>query len=51
MESHTTRRDFLRTSAVIGTGLVIAGCTGGNVTKREREQAEASSENESDEKG
>ena len=51
MDSHNTRRGFLRTSAVIGTGLVIAGCTGGNVAKPERKQNEANSKDESDEKG
>ena len=30
MESFKTRRDFLRASAVVGTGLVLGSCTGSN---------------------
>jgi hemerythrin-like domain-containing protein len=30
MESSKTRRDFLRASAVVGTGLVLSSCTGSN---------------------
>ena len=38
-----TRRDFLRTSAIVGTGLVLAGCTGGmkNIEEPKHEQASA----------
>ncbi len=32
MESSKTRRDFLRTSAILGTGLVLASCGGGNTS-------------------
>jgi hemerythrin-like domain-containing protein len=32
MESSNTRRDFLRTSAIVGTGLVLASCGGGNIS-------------------
>src|SRR6266478_6489170 len=30
MESFKTRRDFLRASAVVGTGLVLSSCAGSN---------------------
>lgn len=38
MESIKTRRDFLRASGVIGTGLVLSSCSGGNVTNTEKPQ-------------
>jgi len=37
-----TRRDFLRTSAIIGTGLVLTSC-GGNTANTEEQKKEASS--------
>jgi hemerythrin-like domain-containing protein len=35
MESSKTRRDFLRATALIGTGLVLSGCTRGNMANSE----------------
>ena len=35
MKSSNTRRDFLRTSAIVGTGLVLSGCGGGNMANSE----------------
>lgn len=35
MELFKSRRDFLRASAVIGSGLVLGSCSGGNMTKSE----------------
>jgi hemerythrin-like domain-containing protein len=42
MQSNT-RRDFLRTSAVVGTGFVLAGCAGGNMKKTEEPKNEQAS--------
>ena len=38
-----TRRDFLRTSAIVGTGLMLSSCGGGNVANREEQKKEESS--------
>ncbi len=39
-----TRRDFLHTSAIVGTGLVLTGCSGGNMANTEgQKKAETSS--------
>ena len=35
MKSSNTRRDFLRTSAIMGTGLVLSGCGGKNMANSE----------------
>jgi hypothetical protein len=35
MKSSNTRRDFLRTAAVVGTGLALSGCSGGNIANSE----------------
>jgi hemerythrin HHE cation binding domain-containing protein len=35
MKSSNTRRDFLRTSAIVGTGLVLTSCSGGNMANSE----------------
>lgn len=35
MESDKTRRDFLRLSAALGTGIILSSCTGGKVTNTE----------------
>jgi hemerythrin-like domain-containing protein len=43
MESLKSRRDFLRVSAALGTGLVWSSCSGGNVTNTEGPKAEPSS--------
>ena len=51
MNSHNTRRDFLRTSAIIGTGLVLSGCSGAKVANEGKEQAKAESKEDENEKG
>jgi hemerythrin-like domain-containing protein len=38
-----TRRDFLRTSAIVGTGLVLTGCGGGNMANTEVQKKEETS--------
>ena len=38
MESQRTRRDFLRVSAVVGTGLVLSSCGGGRVANKEEQE-------------
>jgi len=40
MKSSNARRDFLRTSAIVGTGLVLTSCGGGNMahTQGQKEQ-------------
>jgi hypothetical protein len=38
-----TRRDFLRSSAVVGTGLVLTGCAGRNMTNTEGQKREETS--------
>lgn len=40
MESSKTRRDFLRTSAIVGTGLVLSSCGGGNMANTEGQKKE-----------
>ncbi len=40
MESLKTRRDFLRVSAVVGTGLVLSSCAGSNANSTGREVAQ-----------
>jgi hemerythrin-like domain-containing protein len=35
MKASNTRRDFLRTAAVVGTGLALSGCRGGNMANSE----------------
>jgi len=51
MNTQNTRRDFLRTSAIIGTGLVLNSCSGANTAKQGQEQAEAASNGDENEKG
>ena len=36
MESRKTRRDFLRASAVVGTGLVLSSCAGSETNTEEK---------------
>src|SRR6266436_1858186 len=38
MESQRTRRDFLRVSAVVGTGLVLSSCGGASVANKEQQE-------------
>jgi hemerythrin-like domain-containing protein len=38
-----TRRDFLRTSTIVGTGLMLSSCGGGNVANREGQKKEETS--------
>src|SRR5437773_8280955 len=38
MESQRTRRNFLRVSAVVGTGLVLSSCGGGSVANKEGQE-------------
>ena len=40
MKSFNTRRDFLRTSAAVGTGLVLSGCGRGEMTNTEGQKKE-----------
>jgi hemerythrin-like domain-containing protein len=40
MEPSKTRRDFLRTSAIVGTGLVLSSCGGGNMANTEGQKKE-----------
>jgi hypothetical protein len=40
MESSKTRRDFLRTSAIVGTGLVLSSCGRGNMANTEGQKKE-----------
>ena len=37
-----TRRDFLRTSAIVGTGLVLSSCSGGNMANSEQKSDQSS---------
>ncbi len=37
-----TRRDFLRTSAIVGTGLVLNSCVGGNMANSEQKSDQSS---------
>lgn len=46
MNSKNTRRDFLRTSAVIGTGLVLSSCGGGKMANQQSGRTAAEDENE-----
>lgn len=43
MESSNTRRDFLRTAAVVGTGIALSGCTGGNTSNSAIQEQRGSS--------
>src|SRR5690348_7324290 len=51
MNSRNTRRDFLRTSAIVGTGLVLSSCSRGNMANQGKEQTEAVSKDNENEKG
>jgi hemerythrin-like domain-containing protein len=43
MKSSNTRRDFLRSSAIVGTGLVLSSCRGGNMANTEGQKKEETS--------
>jgi hemerythrin-like domain-containing protein len=43
MKSSNTRRDFLRTSAIVGTGLVLTSCRRGNMANTEGQKKEETS--------
>lgn len=51
MNSQNTRRDFLRTSAIVGTGLVLSSCSGGNVVNQGKETKAVSKEDENEKGG
>ena len=51
MNSQNTRRDFLRTSAIVGTGLVLSSCSRGNVANQGKEETKAVSKEDENEKG
>lgn len=51
MNSQNTRRDFLRTSAIVGTGLVLSSCSRGNVANQGEEETKAVSKEDENEKG
>lgn len=50
MYSQNTRRDFLRTSAIVGTGLVLSSCSGAKVANPNA-QTEVASKEDQNEKG
>jgi hemerythrin-like domain-containing protein len=51
MNSQNTRRDFLRTSAIVGTGLLLSNCGRGNVANQGKEATKAVSKEDENEKG
>ena len=51
MNSRNTRRDFLRTSAIVGTGLVLSNCNRGNMANQGKGQTEVSKDNENEKGG
>jgi hemerythrin-like domain-containing protein len=51
MHSQNTRRDFLLTSAIVGTGLVLSSCSGANVANQGKEETKAVSKENENEKG
>lgn len=51
MNTKNRRRDFLRTSAIIGTGLVLSSCSRGNMPNHENEKTEAAAKEDENEKG
>jgi|SRR5689334_13199378 len=51
MNSQNTRRDFLRTSAIVGTGLILNSCSRGNIPNQGKEQTEVSKEDEKEKGG
>ena len=51
MNLQKTRRDFLRTSAIVGTGVVLSSCSRGNMANQGKEQTEVSKEDENEKGG
>jgi hemerythrin-like domain-containing protein len=54
MELSNTRRDFLRSSAIVGAGILFSGCGGANKSEAEKEKKEgkeASGKTEPNDKG
>jgi hemerythrin-like domain-containing protein len=51
MKSSNTRRDFLRTSAIVGTALMLTGCRGRNTTNEAKEKEPTSKANENEKGG
>lgn len=49
MSSNNTRREFLRASAIIGTGLMLTGCGGGNKPQTEQQASSKTTSQEGDE--
>ena len=50
MKPHT-RRDFLHTSAIVGTGVILNSCSGGNMANQGNEQKEVASKEDENKKG
>jgi hemerythrin-like domain-containing protein len=51
MNPQNTRRYFLRTSAIVGAGLIVSSCNRGNIANQGKEQSEAASKEDANEKG
>ena len=51
MNSENTRRDFLRTSAIIGTGLLLNSCKKANPSDQGNERSEVTSKEEENKGG
>jgi hemerythrin-like domain-containing protein len=51
MKEHNTRREFLRASAVVGAGLVLASCSGGNKAQPEQSNSQPSAKGDENQKG
>src|SRR6266403_1944509 len=45
MDSNNTRREFIRTSTIVGAGLVLAGCRGGAGTNSRTDASDESPAN------
>ena len=51
MSSKDTRREFLRASAIVGSGLLLSGCRGGNMADEGKGKDEPSKEDENEKGG
>ena len=51
MKTQNTRRDFLRTSAIVGTGVLLSSCRGGTTAKQGQAQPEAGGDEDENQKG